>query len=94
METLLVQKNLVLFPETGPVKMCVRIYIFNFLKKHTRAHTHTQNKETRAGKAKETTEEKIISAKNPTGYDNIVCKFALCTFKFLDQAVNFYLLFK
>ena len=41
METLLVQKNLVLFPETGPVKMCVRIYIFNFLKKHTRAHTHT-----------------------------------------------------
>ena len=48
-------------------QMCIRIYISNF-KKH---------KKTRRQKAKETKEEKKIS----DGIVDIVCEFALCTFK-------------
>ena len=44
-------------------------------------------------KAKETAEEKRISVENLTGYDNILCEFALCTFNLLDRVVNFFWLF-
>ena len=37
-------------------------------------------------KAKETKEEKRISLENLTGYDNIVCEFALCTFNVLIES--------
>ena len=50
--------------------MCIRIYIFNFKNPKT----------TRRQRAKETKEEKVISAVNLTGHDDIVCKFVLCTF--------------
>ena len=44
-------------------------------------------------KAKETKQESRISVENPTGYDDIVCKFALCTFNLRDRVVNFTCLF-
>ena len=43
-------------------------------------------KKSRRQKAEETKEEKRISVVNLTGYDDIVCKFSLCTFDLLDQA--------
>ena len=58
--------------------MCIRIYIF-LIKK---------NNKTRRQKAKETKEEKIISVENLTGYDDIVCEFALCTFNLFDRVMN------
>ena len=67
---------------THPHSWCIRIYIFNLKKK-----TRKQNKKTK--KAKETKEEKIISAENLTGYNDIVCKFALCTFNLLNRVINF-----
>ena len=42
---------------------------------------------------KKTKEEKRISAENLTGYDDIVCEFALCTFNLLDRVANFVWLF-
>ena len=66
--------------------MCIRIY-FDFLKKIKKK----QNKKTK--KAKAAKEERRISVENLTGYDDIVCKFALCTFKLLDRVVNFSRLF-
>ena len=39
---------------------------------------------TRRQKAKETKEKKIISVENLTGYNDIVCEFALCTFNLID----------
>ena len=74
-------KKVVLFLEVK----CVSKYIytfnfFNFKKKlrrqkntHTHTHTHTQ----------ETKEEKRISAENLTGYNDIVCEFALSNFNLL-----------
>ena len=44
-------------------------------------------------KAKETKEEKRIFKENLTGYSDIVCEFALCTFNLLDRVVNFSWLF-
>ena len=84
------QKNVVLFPEIGQLKivlsltrphsqMCIRPYIFN----------QKKNKQARTQKAKETKEEKRISVKNLTGYDDVVCEFALCTFNLLNGIVNF-----
>ena len=61
--------------------MCIRIYIFNFKTK-----TKKENKKTK--KAKETKKEKRISDENLTGYDDVVCEFALCTFNLLDRVVN------
>ena len=63
-------------------RMCIRIYIFNFKTK-----TKKENKKTK--KAKETKKEKRISEENLTGYDDVVCEFALCTFNLLDRVVNF-----
>ena len=60
--------------------MCIRIYIFNKKKQGQK-------------KAKETKEENRISGENLTGYDHIVCEFALCTFNLLARVVNFSLLF-
>ena len=54
---------------------CVSEYIIYFFQKKKKKK---QNKKTK--KAKETKEEKRISVKILTGYDDIVCKFALCTF--------------
>ena len=65
--------------------MCIRIYIFNLKNK--------KHKKIRGQKSKETKEEKIISVENLTGYGDIVCEFALCTFKLLDRLVNFPWLF-
>ena len=56
--------------------MCIRIYIFNFKEKN-------QNK-TRRQKEKEAKE-----GENLTGFNDIVCEFALCTFNLLDRVVNF-----
>ena len=68
------QVNLFL-PLTNPNnQMCIRIYIFNFEK--------TKTKITRQ-KAKETKEEKSISVGYITGYNDILCKLALCTFNLL-----------
>ena len=61
--------------------MSIRIYIFNFLQKK-------QTTATRKKKPKETKEEKRISVQNLTGYDNIVCDFALCTFNLLAVYVQ------
>ena len=70
-----------LFPEIGRVKFfyhspariveCVSNYIFLISGKKRQ-------------KALETKEEKITSAENLAGYDDIVCEFALCTFNLLD----------
>ena len=48
---------------------------------------------TRRQKAKKTKEEKKISLENLTGYNDIVCEFAMCTFKVLDRVANFFCLF-
>ena len=48
---------------------------------------------TRRQKEKETKEKKRVSVENLTGYDDIVCEFALCTFNLLDRVVNFSWLF-
>ena len=56
--------------------MCIRIYIINYIKKKRQ-------------KTEETKEEKRISVENLTGYNDIVCEFALCTFNLLDRAANF-----
>ena len=53
--------------------MCIRIYIFNL-----------KTKKTKGQKAKETKEEEIMSVKNLTGYNDIFCKFAVCTFNLFD----------
>ena len=55
--------------------MCIGIYNFNFKKKLRRQ------------KAKETKEEKRISVEDLTGYDDIVCEFALCTFNLLIESL-------
>ena len=69
------QANLFL-PLTHPnSQMCIRIYIFKYKK--------TKPKITRQ-KAKETKEEKSISVGYITGYNDIVCKLALCTFNLLN----------
>ena len=47
----------------------------------------------RRQKAKEIIEEKRISVENLTGYNDIICDFALCTFNLLDRVVNFCWLF-
>ena len=60
--------------------MYIRTYIFNFkTKKPSKAK---QNKKTK--KAIETKEEKRISVENLTGYNDVVCEFALCIFNLLD----------
>ena len=33
--------------------------------------------------------EKGIPVENLTGYDDIVCEFAMCTFNLLDRVLNF-----
>ena len=74
-------KKVVFFPEIGRVKnilsltrphsrMCIRIYIFNFKNKKKTKITWRQ-------KAKETKERKRISVENLTGYDDVVCEFAV-----------------
>ena len=59
--------------------MCIGIYIFN--KKTQQKQTRKPKKlhKTRRQKAKETKDEKRMSVENLTGYDDVVCKFALCT---------------
>ena len=44
-------------------------------------------------KTKKAEEEKGISVENLTGYDDIVCKFHMCTFNLLDRVVSFSCLF-
>ena len=65
-------------------QMCIRIYIF-LLKKN--------KKKQEDKKSKKTKEEKRISVENLTGYEDIVCEFALCTFNLLTRVVNFSWLF-
>ena len=54
--------------------MCIRIYIFNLKTK--------QNKTRRQKKAKETKQKRICG--KLTGYDDVVCESALCTFNLPD----------
>ena len=49
--------------------MCIKVYIFNF--KKTKPNLSGREK------TKEPKEEKRISVENVTGYDDIVCEFAL-----------------
>ena len=55
----------------------------------TKAKKQKKTKNTKTENAKETKEEKGVSVKNLTGYDDIVCRFALCTFKLLDRVLTF-----
>ena len=71
--------------------MCVRIYIFDFKTKQKK-QTNKETKTTtiiRKQKAKETKEEKRISVKNLTEYDDIVCEYALRTFNLFDRDMDF-----
>ena len=63
--------------------MCMRRYIFCF-KNNTLAYKQ---------KAKETKEKKRSCVENLTGYDDIVCEFAVRTFNLRDRVVSFYWLF-
>ena len=61
------------------------LYIFSFKKKTKK--TKQNKKKTRSQKkANETKEEKRISVENLTGFDDIVCKFALCTSNLLIKS--------
>ena len=44
-------------------------------------------------KTKKAEEEKGMSLKNLMGYNDIVCKFHMCTFNVLDRAVSFSCMF-
>ena len=81
------QKKVVLFLEKGRMKkillptrphsrMCINMFLIS--KKKTKKQEDK--------KAKETKEEKRISLENLTGYDHIVCEFALCTFNVLIES--------
>ena len=61
---------------------CVSEYIF-LISQNQKDRTRRQKK------AKETKEENRISLENLTGYSDIVCELALCTFNLLDRVVNF-----
>ena len=61
--------------------MCIRINIFSFKGK---ARTRTK-------KTKETKEGKRISVENLTRYNDIICKFDMCTFNLLDRSREFFL---
>ena len=70
---------------------CNRIYFFLFKKK---THTHTNKNKNKLKKRKKKTKGEndrkmsflwTVSVENLTGYDNIICKFALCTFNLRDQ---------
>ena len=65
---------------------CVSEYIFLTSKKKKKKK---KTKITRRKKVKETKEEKKISVKNLTGYNDFVCEFALCTFNSFDRVLNF-----
>ena len=77
-------KKLVLFLEIG------RMTFLSFARPHKSVSEYSFliKKITRRQKAKETKEEKRISVEILTGYDDIVCKIALCTFNLLDLVVN------
>ena len=63
--------------------MCIRICIF-------KNKTTKQEDKKKKKKAKKTKEEKRISVKNLTGYDDIVCEFPLCIRNLLNRIVNFF----
>ena len=65
--------------------------IYFVIKKTTKQNKTKQDKKTK--KAKKTKKEKRIFVENLTGYDDIACEFALCTFPLFDQVVNFSWLF-
>ena len=65
--------------------MCIRIHISN--------KNNKKIKITRRQKANESKVEKRVSVENLTGYDDIVCEFALCTFNLFYRVVNFSWLF-
>ena len=75
--------------------MYMRIYISNFENGNkTRRQKRKQNKtKIIIIINKRTTEEKILSVENLTGYDDIVCDFALGTFNLLDRIASFSWLF-
>ena len=89
-------KKIVLFPEIcrvnkiffthPPALSNVYQNIYFFQKKKERKKKKTK-------KVQATKEEKRITVENLTGYDDIVCKFALCTFNLLDRVMNFSWLF-
>ena len=58
-------------------RMYIRIYISDWKTQQTK----------KTKKVKETKEEKRIFVKNLKGYDDIICKFDLCTFYLLDRVV-------
>ena len=62
--------------------MRIRIYVFNL-------KTNEKKIVTRRQKAKRSKDKKGISVENLTGYDDIVCEFAMCAFNLLDRVLNF-----
>ena len=91
--------EVVLFPETGRVKifslltrphsrMCIRIYIFFQTKKQKAKETKGDRKIERNQKKKRRKKMLLlltISVENLTGYNDVVWKFALCTFNLPDH---------
>ena len=57
-----------------------------FTRPHSQQNSNNNKKQKKLKK-------KRISVENLTGYDDIVCEFALSTFKLFDQFVNFSWLF-
>ena len=68
---------------------CVSIYIFNFFKKDKKKKKRKKERSKRQKKQKKLKKKNRISVKNLTRYDDIVCKFVLCTFHLLEWVVNF-----
>ena len=60
--------------------------LFQRKKAKNKKHPHKE--------AKDTKKEKRISVGNLTGYDDIVCEFAMCTFKLRNRVLSFDWLFK
>ena len=91
------KKKIALFLDISQVKiflsftrqhswMCIRITRIN----NFNFKTKKKDKNTKSKRKKQ---EKRISVKNLTGYNDILCEFVLCSFDLLDRVLNFSWLF-
>ena len=74
--------------------MCIGMYIFCLKKPHKQKGKETKQETEKPKKPKKKRRKEIsllwtVSVENLTGYDDIVCEFALSSFNLRDQAVNF-----
>ena len=81
--TLTEAKKVVLFPENSRVKI-----FLSLTRPHSQMCIRIKKK-----KKKQNKKTKKIKRENLTGYNNIVCEFALRTIDLLDRVVNFSWLF-